>query len=172
MVWVAAVGFLLIIGLVGFGASAVATVAPPSDQPGRERFRFTEPLAPPSRPTEPLVELPATLTLDAAARVKLRLTRVVVDGSTVYSGRDFEPLYTPLLYIKKQLRKIAGSTEVRLSAPPARQSGPCSMASLSPIKKRWSETPRAPPTYVCKFRSHNHCAIRRRAVKVVLIILN
>jgi hemolysin activation/secretion protein len=87
----------LFVGLVGFSVSAVAQVVPPSDLPGRERSRFTDPPPPLSRPAGPLVQLPAAAAPGAAAHIKLKLRRIVIEGATVYGAKDFEPLYNILL---------------------------------------------------------------------------
>jgi hypothetical protein len=79
------------------GGSAVAQVVPPSDRPGHERSQFTEPPAPLSRPAGALIQLPATLAPDAASGIKLKVRRVVVEGATVYTMADLEPLYAGLL---------------------------------------------------------------------------
>src|SRR5271163_3314555 len=78
------------------GSAAAAQTIPPSALPGHEGQQFTPPIAPLSRPAHPL-ELPETMAPEAAAGVRLRIKSITVEGSTVFSAADLEPLYADLI---------------------------------------------------------------------------
>ena len=78
------------------GGSAFAQI-PPSASPGRVEERFKPPVVPQAKPEEPLPQ-PEPVTPSAAElAAQFTLNSVSVDGSTVFSSADFEPLYRPLL---------------------------------------------------------------------------
>jgi hemolysin activation/secretion protein len=85
------------LAIAGLPAIAVAQVIPPSDQPGRERERFTEPAPARARPTGPTISLPSTVAPAGAEKTTLVIHNIRVSGSTVYSETDFLPLYRDLL---------------------------------------------------------------------------
>ena len=89
--------YLAVLAMLCFPAIAVAQVVPPSAQPGRERDRFVEPLAPRAQPGGPTTGLPGTVAPPGADGVRLTISRVVVTGSTVYSEADLAPLYADLV---------------------------------------------------------------------------
>ena len=55
---------------------AFAQVIPPSEQPGRERFRFTEPPTPRAEPAGPRVSLPGTVAPEGAEKIYLKILKV------------------------------------------------------------------------------------------------
>src|SRR5258707_15799004 len=71
------------LAMAGLPVVAVAQAIPPSDQPGRERERFTEPTAPRARPTGATISLPSTVAPAGAENTKLAIRSVRVTGSTV-----------------------------------------------------------------------------------------
>jgi POTRA domain-containing ShlB-type protein len=83
--------------VAGFSTAAPAQGIPSSVQPGHERQLFTEPPKILSRPATPLVQIPATLGPATAAKVRLRIKSIAIEGSTVYSKDDFKPLYADLI---------------------------------------------------------------------------
>lgn len=83
--------------LLTLASSAAAQVIPPTDQPGRERFRFEEPSAPLSRPSAPLLELPRTATPEAASQIRFVLKSISIEGSKAYSTEQLTPLYADLI---------------------------------------------------------------------------
>jgi len=78
------------------GSAAGGQTVPASALPGREGQQFTPPIAPLSRPANPF-KLPETMAPEAAAGGRLRVKSITVEGSTVYSAADFEPLYADLI---------------------------------------------------------------------------
>src|SRR4051794_17936575 len=76
--------------------SATAQI-PSSELPGRARERFEEPTVPRATPGGPTISLPSTVAPQGAERIRLKLSRVVVTGSTVYKPADFNSLYADLL---------------------------------------------------------------------------
>jgi hemolysin activation/secretion protein len=83
--------------LFGFSATALAQNVPSSVQPGHEHQILTPPPAPVSRPAIPFIQLPTTMGPAEAAEIKLRVKRLVIEGSAVYSAADVEPLYAELI---------------------------------------------------------------------------
>jgi len=77
--------------------SAFAQVIPPSEQPGRERFRFNEP--PPSRaePAGPRVGLPGTVAPEGAENVQLKIRGIKIEGATVYRPDELQVLYGDMI---------------------------------------------------------------------------
>ncbi len=94
---------LIVLASVGFSQAASAQSLPPIEAPGREQ-QFREDPAPQAQ-TSPLIAIPATMPAVRAAKIKLVLKRIAVDGSTVYTPSDLEPLWADL--IGKQV-SIAG----------------------------------------------------------------
>lgn len=80
-----------------FASSAIAQVIPPSEQLGRERERFTQPPAPQAQPGPGSISLPSTVTPAGAATTTIVVRDVRITGSTIYSAKDFLPLYQALL---------------------------------------------------------------------------
>jgi hemolysin activation/secretion protein len=78
-------------------SSAIAQVIPPSEQLGRERERFTQPPAPQAQPGPGAISLPSTVAPAGAASTAIIVRDVRITGSTVYSPKDFLPLYQELL---------------------------------------------------------------------------
>jgi hemolysin activation/secretion protein len=92
--------------LVCIAASAVAQTIPPSDQPGRERQRFTEPPPVLSQPGGAAVTLPSTVAPAGAAQVKLVVHAIRITGATVYPTAELEPLYSDLIGHEISLKDV------------------------------------------------------------------
>jgi len=74
----------VIFGALGIASPGLAQVIPPSDQPGQERFRFTEPPAPLSRPAGPLIQLPTVRQL--ALVCVWALLGIMLTGAAIWLG--------------------------------------------------------------------------------------
>jgi len=85
------------LAMAGLPVVAVAQAIPPSEQPGRERERFTEPAAPRARPSGGMISLPSTVAPAGAEKTTLTIRSVRVTGSTIYTEADFLPLYQDFL---------------------------------------------------------------------------
>jgi len=72
---------------------AAAQVIPPSEQPGRERERFTQPPAPLAQPGAPVVTLPSTTAPPGAENIAVFVREIQIVGSTVYSPDQLAVLY-------------------------------------------------------------------------------
>jgi hemolysin activation/secretion protein len=89
--------------LAGCVLAALLTTAagaqpfPPSQFPDRLRERFAEPPAPLAQPGGAVVTLPSTVAPKGAEKVMVRVRGVHVVGSTVYSAKEFAPLYDDLI---------------------------------------------------------------------------
>lgn len=91
--WVLALALLAVV----LPVSARGQAIPPSEQPGRERERFTQPSAPQAQPAGPAVILPSTVAPKGAERVFVRVRAVEITGSTIYSAADLKPLYAAIV---------------------------------------------------------------------------
>ena len=91
---------LVVLASAGFFQAAFAQSLPPIEGPGREQQQFREAPAPKAQ-TSPLITIPSTMPAGQAAKIKLVLKRIEVEGSTVYKASDLEPLWAGL--ISKQL---------------------------------------------------------------------
>ena len=80
-------------------SSAVAQTPPPDlGRLGRERERFVDPQRPPAvQPGGPSVSLPSTEAPAGAADTKVRVRRIQIVGSTVYTTEQLAPLYADLV---------------------------------------------------------------------------
>src|SRR3954464_8192960 len=87
---------MLLALMAGASAPAFAQISQ-SDAPGRERERFTEPVAPRAQPGGVAIALPSSVAPPAADTTTLKLLRVVVLGSTVYRQEQFVPIYSDLV---------------------------------------------------------------------------
>jgi len=87
---------MLVALMAGASLPAFAQISQ-SDAPGRERDRFTEPVAPRAQPGGVAIALPSSVAPPGADRTALKLLRVVVLGSTVYRPEEFVPLYADLV---------------------------------------------------------------------------
>src|SRR5215831_9891035 len=76
-----------------FFPSAFAQVIPPSEQPGRERFRFTEPAPSRAEPAGPRVSVPGMVAPEGADKVRLNIRGVEIEGATVYRPDELQLLY-------------------------------------------------------------------------------
>jgi hemolysin activation/secretion protein len=72
-------------------------VIPPSEQPGRERFRFTEPPAPRAEPVGPRVSLPGTVAPEGAEKIRLKILGIKIEGATVYGPEQLKLLYQDMI---------------------------------------------------------------------------
>ena len=87
-------------------STAIAQVIPPSEQPGRERERFTQPPAPQAQPGPGAISLPSTMAPAGAASTAIVVRDVRITGSTIYSAKDFLPLYQALLGKKFTIQAV------------------------------------------------------------------
>jgi len=78
-------------------APVFAQIIPPSEQLGRERFRFNEPPTPLAEPTGPRVALPSTVAPEGAEKIKLVIRDIRIEGSTVYRPEELKVLYQDLI---------------------------------------------------------------------------
>ncbi len=76
---------------------AVAQVIPPSEQPGRQQERFTQPPVPQAQPAGPAVVLPSTVAPKGAEKTFIRVRGVRIVGSSVYTEAQLAPLYAGLI---------------------------------------------------------------------------
>src|SRR5215471_2125267 len=83
-------------GLFAF-PSAFAQVIPPSDQPGRERFRFTEPPPPRAEPVGPRVNLTGTVAPEGAEKIQLKVLGILIEGAKVYRPEELKLLYENMI---------------------------------------------------------------------------
>jgi hemolysin activation/secretion protein len=74
---------------------AVAQVIPPSEQPGRERERFTQPPSSFAQPGGGVISLPGTAAPPGADKIFVHVCGVRVSGSTVYSAEELAQLGKP-----------------------------------------------------------------------------
>ncbi|MDK9721145.1 MAG: ShlB/FhaC/HecB family hemolysin secretion/activation protein [Rhodospirillales bacterium] len=87
----------LLLLLTGQGKLFAQQAVPGSADPGRIEKRFEQPALPKSV-AEPVVpESPEQVPPEEAEKIKLTLSAVVIDGSTVYSENDLKPFYEDLL---------------------------------------------------------------------------
>jgi hemolysin activation/secretion protein len=87
---------------------AVAQGVPPSELPGRERFRFEEPAPPRSQPRGTTITLPSTVAPAGAETVKLILREVLIEGGTVYNIEEIATIYHDLLGRRITLAEVYG----------------------------------------------------------------
>jgi hemolysin activation/secretion protein len=80
-----------------FFSSASAQVIPPTDQPGRERYRFIEPATPRAEPVGPRVSLPGTVAPEGAENVQLKILDIRIEGATVYGPEELKLLYRDMI---------------------------------------------------------------------------
>jgi hemolysin activation/secretion protein len=85
---------------------ANAQVIPPSEQPGRQRERFEQPVAPQAQPLAPAVTLPSTVAPKGAEKILLHVRGVHITGSTIYSAEELAPLYAELIGRRVSLAAI------------------------------------------------------------------
>lgn len=89
-----------------FASAAIAQVVPPSEQLGRERERFSQPPAPQAQPGAGTISLPSTIAPAGAAGTAVVVRDVRIAGSTVYSPKDFLPLYQALIGNKVTVQAV------------------------------------------------------------------
>jgi hemolysin activation/secretion protein len=87
-------------------AQAVAPAIPPSEQPGRERQRFTEPPAPQAEPVGPRVSLPGTTAPPGADKILLRIRDIRIEGATVYAADALKSLDADLIGHEVSLQEV------------------------------------------------------------------
>jgi hemolysin activation/secretion protein len=78
-------------------AQVVGQLIPQSEQPGRERERFTEPQAPRAERAGPRIALPSTVAPEGAEKIHLQIRAVRIDGVTVYRPEDLRLLYQDMI---------------------------------------------------------------------------
>jgi hemolysin activation/secretion protein len=78
-------------------AQVVGQPIPQSEQPGRERERFTEPQAPRAERAGPRIALPSTVAPEGAEKIHLQIRAVRIDGVTVYRPEDLRLLYQDMI---------------------------------------------------------------------------
>jgi hemolysin activation/secretion protein len=78
-------------------AQVVGQPIPQSEQPGRERERFTEPQAPRAERAGPRIALPSTVAPEGAEKIHLQIRAVRIDGVTVYRPEDLRLLYQDMV---------------------------------------------------------------------------
>jgi hemolysin activation/secretion protein len=81
----------------GPGAVMAQAVAPGSIDPGRIQQQFQPPKPAPAKPEIVTPEISDNVPPDSAARTRITLSAIEVDGSSVYATSDFLPLIKPLL---------------------------------------------------------------------------
>jgi hemolysin activation/secretion protein len=86
--------------------TAGAQVIPPSEQPGRERERFTQPPAPLAQPAGQAISLPSTTAPEGAEHILLFVSQIQIVGSTVYSPDQLAVLYQDMLGRELSLKSI------------------------------------------------------------------
>ena len=79
---------------------------PPSEQPGRERERFTQPPAPLAQPAGQAISLPSTTAPEGAEHILLFVSQIQIVGSTVYSPDQLAVLYQDMLGRELSLKSI------------------------------------------------------------------
>jgi hemolysin activation/secretion protein len=82
---------------VGVSFAAAAQAIPPSEQPGRERQRFTEPPSPLAEPAGPRIALPSTVAPEGAEKIRLKIPAIRIEGVTVYRPEDLAVLYQDMI---------------------------------------------------------------------------
>jgi hemolysin activation/secretion protein len=87
----------VVMAALGSSCAAIAQVIPPSEQPGRERERFTQPPTPRAQPGGPPISLPSTVAPAGAERAIVLVRDIRVEGSTVYSADQLRPLYQDIV---------------------------------------------------------------------------
>jgi hemolysin activation/secretion protein len=100
------VRFAVALVVAGLPVVASAQVIPPSEQPGRERERFTVPTPPQARPGGPAITLPSTVAPVGAEKITVNVREVRIVGATVYSAEQLRPLYQDLIGHKVPLPAI------------------------------------------------------------------
>jgi hemolysin activation/secretion protein len=88
---------LAALAMVCVSCAAGAQVIPSSEQPGRERERFTQPAAPRAQPGGSAISLPSTVAPPGAEKISLLIRGVRVSGATVYRVEDLAPLYADVV---------------------------------------------------------------------------
>jgi len=85
---------------------AVAQVIPPSEQPGRQRERFEQPVVPQAQPGGVAISLPSTVAPPGAENIFIRVRGVHIIGSTVYTAEQLAALYADLIGQRVSLAAI------------------------------------------------------------------
>src|ERR1700730_1358539 len=85
------------LAMVCVSFAAIAQIVPPSDLPGRERFRFETPSPPLAQPGGPVIALPGVAAPPGAAHTTLLIRHIRGTGATVYTPEQFAELYGALI---------------------------------------------------------------------------
>jgi hemolysin activation/secretion protein len=99
--------------------AAVAQIVPPSDLPGRERYRFETPSPPLAQPGGPTITLPGVEAPPGAAETRLRVRKFTIIGSTVYTAKQLAELYADLIgetVTLKEVYEVAGKITAKYGA--------------------------------------------------------
>jgi hemolysin activation/secretion protein len=99
--------------------AAVAQIVPPSDLPGRERYRFETPSPPLAQPGGPTITLPGVEAPPGAAETRLRVRKLTIVGSTVYTAEQLAELYADLIgetVTLKEVYELAGKITAKYGA--------------------------------------------------------
>jgi hemolysin activation/secretion protein len=99
--------------------AAVAQIVPPSDLPGRERYRFETPSPPLAQPGGPTITLPGVEAPPGAAETRLRVRKFTIVGSTVYTAEQLAELYADLIgetVTLKEVYELAGKITAKYGA--------------------------------------------------------
>ena len=94
------------LSIVVFPIGTLAQVIPPTEQPGRERERFIEPVPPRAKPALPAITLPSGVAAEGAEKIQVVVREITVVGSSVYSTADFDLLYRDLIGREVSLQTI------------------------------------------------------------------
>ena len=100
--------FAAALAFVTVTSAAVAQTIPPSEQPGRERERFTPPTPPRAQPGGAAISLPSTVAPAGAENVKIIVRDIRIVGSTVYSADELAALSRELIGRKVSVADIYG----------------------------------------------------------------
>ena len=88
------------------GPAATAQVIPPSEQPGRERERFTQPPTPLAEPAGENISLPSTTAPPGAENIPVLVSEIQIVGSTIYPPEAFAVLYQGMLGRQWSLKSL------------------------------------------------------------------
>lgn len=97
---------ILVFAMLLLATTARAQVIPPSEQPGRERERFTQPPAPLAQPGGEGISLPSTTAPPGAENISLLISGIQIVGSTVYSPDQLAVLYQDMIGHEWSLKSI------------------------------------------------------------------
>ncbi|MGR9168628.1 ShlB/FhaC/HecB family hemolysin secretion/activation protein [Rhizobium sp. KDH_Rht_773_N] len=94
-----------LLSVVSFHSVQAQTI-PSTVAPGREVEQFRQPERPLSQPSAPVIQLAGTTAPDGASAIQLVVTRVTIEGSTVYSDAQLAALSSELTGNRVSLQHI------------------------------------------------------------------